>query len=197
MDAAADYAAVRRALTNANLPAYVSYVVRSHAGFDAIHGDDTTTIVVRTSDGKIISGKPPKIEVASGHEYGSDVVRHGPFDPACYQASSATLTTFESHAVEAIALRAVCHEKHDTDHSDDTEFTTLYADPVTHRPLAVVGADSEQFVNVHLDERFVVASGFVLPATFTVKIAGSGPMFWLNVDARVSFSDYRFMSALP
>jgi hypothetical protein len=198
MDAAADYTDVRRALANANLPAYVSYVVRSRAGFDAVQADDTTTIVVRTRDGKVVAGKPPKINIESGGDaYGNDVVQHGPFKPECYAAKSATLTTFEAQPVEAIALEALCHEKHVGEHSGDADFSILYADPATHRPIAVLGQNDEQFVTARLDERFAVTGGFVMPTRFTVKIVGSGPMFWLNVDAAQSYSNYRFLSQAP
>jgi len=46
-------------------------------------------------------------------------------------------------------------------------------------------------------ERFVFTGGYVLPESFSVKVAGSGPMFWLNIDGRISYSDYRFLSQQP
>ncbi len=197
MDAAADYADVKRALSNPNLPAYVSYVIQSHAGFDAVHGDDRTTIVVRTSDGKIVSGKPPKIDIGSNGDYNTDVVRRGPFDVSCYTPESASLTTFEAHPAEAIALRPVCAKSDGGGHDNDTEFRVLYADPATHRPIAVVGHSAEKFITADLDERFTMADDFVVPSSFAVKIAGSGPMFWLNVDATQTYSDYRFLTHRP
>lgn len=203
MDAAADYADVKRLLSNPRLPAYVSYVIHSHAGFDAVHGDAATTIVVRTSDGKIVSGKPPKIDVDSNGDNNTNVVRHGPFDAACYLPESATLSTFEARPAEAIELRSICAKKdggghdHDNDHDNDTDFRVLYADPATHRPIAAVGHTAEKYVTADVDEHFTVADSFVVPSRLTVKIAGSGPMFWLNVDATQTFSDYRFLTHQP
>jgi hypothetical protein len=198
MDASADYAAVGRALSNQNFPPYVSYLVRTHAGFDAIAGDDSSTIVVRTSDGTIVSGKKPKINVGGMPGLSADAIRHGPFDAACYRAESAQLTTFESMPAEAIALRPLCATRDGSDHEDDdTMFSRLYADPRTHRPIAVIGEKNERYVKAHVDERFVLTDGFVVPSSFNVKVVGSGPMFWLNVDARQAYSEFRFLSHWP
>ena len=57
MDAAADYAAARAALSK-TLPAYVSYTVKAHVKMDAITKDATQQVVVRTRDGKILKGNP-------------------------------------------------------------------------------------------------------------------------------------------
>jgi hypothetical protein len=197
LDADADYADVKRALSNPNLPAYVSYVIHSHAGFDAVHSDDQTTIVVRTSDGKIVLGKPPKLDVGSNGDYNTDVVRRGPFDVSCYTPESASLTTFEAHPAEAIALHSVCAKGDGNRHDNDTEFRVLYADPATHRPIAVIGHTAEKYITADLDERFTVADAFVVPSRFAIKIAGSGPMFWLNVDATQTYSGYRFLARQP
>jgi hypothetical protein len=193
-------------MANMHLPAYVTYRVESHAGFDAIKGDETTVIVVRTSDGKIVRGRPPNVQInadsATGTESkptgkaGGNVILDRPFKPECYRASAAAQQTFDAQPAEAIQLEAICHDKDDTDR-DDTDFTTLYADPSTHRPIAVVGERDQQYVKAHIDERFVVAGGYVMPASFTVKVQGSGPMFWLDVDAHQSYSDYKFSAEQP
>ncbi len=194
MDAAADYQTASRLLSSP-LPAYVSYVVDSVSGFDALRMHDTTKIVVRLSDGQIVAGRKPKMQISTGRSYDGDVLRHGPFMPACYAPTGATLTTFEARPAEAIALRPVCREK-SADRSDDTDFGTLYVDPASHEPLAVTGANDERYVTARLAEHFTQAAGHVVPADFHVKVAGSGPMFWLNVDARETFSEYRFMDSL-
>jgi hypothetical protein len=205
MDAAADYADFRRALTSDHLPAYVSYVVRSHAGFDAVGGDDTAKVVVRTSDGKVVAGTPPKISINGDGNVSGELLRRGPFEPACYVPTSATSTMYDGQPAEAIGLRSVCESKTSDDdgdgrsavHSKDTVFSMLYVDPATSRPIAVVGSTSEKYVQVHIEEHFTVAGGHVVPLRFSVKVAGSGPMFWLNVDARSAYSGYHFSAQPP
>ena len=202
MDATADYAQVVRALTATNMPAYVAYALHSAAGFDALHSHETTAIVVRTKDGKIVKGTPPKLQIDSGKNYAGDILRHPPFDPTCYRASAATRATFELQEVEAIALQPTCQRvkraaADKRDHTDDADFQTLYVEPATLRPIAVVGGNSEEYVKAKLDQRFTVVSGYVVPSKFTVKVIGSGPMFWLNVDAGETLSDIRFSATPP
>lgn len=39
--------------------------------------------------------------------------------------------------------------------------------------------------------------GFVVPTQFAVRVVGSGPMFWLNIDAGETYSRFRFSSTPP
>src|ERR1700722_7587164 len=144
MDAAADYAAAKLALTR-TLPAYVSYRVVSHAGAGPFAKDDDQTIVVRTHDGKVVRGKPPSIQIGadSKEDYNRDVVDKPPFDPACYTPTSAHEATFENRSVEALELHQTCgHDENDGD------FGILFVDPQTHAPIAASGGNSDESVAV-------------------------------------------------
>ncbi len=192
LDAAHDYASATRHLQN-TYPAYVAYVQRVHAKVGPIVKNDETTVVVRTSDGSIVKGKPASIQVNVGKTYHGNVVTHPPFDPACYTPLSAARTTYDGVAAEAIALKATCHSKR----SDDEDFSTLYVDPDSHQPLGVTGASIEENVAVHIEEGFGLVDGYTVPTVLAVSVKGKGWMGWLNVAARVSFSHYQFLTTEP
>ncbi len=192
MNAAADYAAARAALGRA-LPAYVSYRVSSHVvGPMNIAHDDVTSIVVRSSDGKIVKGKPPDIKMGADNGYANDVVRHAPFDPACYRATSAKRSIFDARPLEAISLNALCEKGA---HSGD--FDTLYVDPATREPVAVIGGNKDDGVAVVIEQRYAREQRFILPSSFDVTVKGSGLMFWLNVAAHEAYSRYTFTTTPP
>jgi hypothetical protein len=193
MDATADFAAVKQHLTRP-LPAYVTYSVQSHAGMGPFAKTENETIVVRTSDGKIVKGKPPNIQIgADSHsEYEGDVVTHPPFKPNCYDATSAREATFEGRPVEEIRLRDTCeHEKNDGD------FNRIYVDPATHEPIAALGGNTDENVVVHVTERLQRSSDYIVPTSLEVTVKGSGWMAWLDVDAYERISDYKFSSDAP
>jgi len=193
MDAVADYAAAKNALLRP-LPAYVSYRVVSHAGAGPFASDQDQTIVVRTSDGRVVRGKPPSLQIGSNSKthYDKDVVERPPFDPACYTARSAREATFEGKPAEAIALRETCaHDK------DDGDFSELYVDPRTHDPLAAVGDSTDDSVRVRVVQRYVAVEDHFMPSALDVRVKGDGWMSWLDVTAYEHLSDYKFSNAAP
>jgi hypothetical protein len=193
MDAAADYAAAKLALSR-TLPAYVSYRVVSHAGAGPFAKDEDQTIVVRTKDGTVVRGKPPSIQIGanSKEDYNRDVVEKPPFDPACYSPTSARQETFENRPVEALGLHETC--SHD---EDDGDFGVLFVDPQTHAPIAASGGNTDETVAVRVVQRYTAVAGFYMPSALDVSVKGSGWMSWLDVAAFEHFSDYVFSSAAP
>jgi hypothetical protein len=193
MDATADYAAAKLALTR-TLPAYVSYRVVSHAGAGPFVKDEDQTIVVRTRDGEVVRGKPPSIQIGANSKanYNRDVVDKPPFNPACYAPASARRDTFEGRSVEAFELRQTCGRD-----EDDGDFGTLFIDPQTHAPIAAIGGKTDESVAVRVVQRYTPVAGFYMPSALDVRVKGSGWMSWLDVTAFERFSDYVFSSAAP
>jgi len=189
MDAVHDYAAATRFMHN-TFPAYVGYVQRMHAKIGPIVKDEEDAVVVRTSDGKVISGKNATVTIAPGQGFSGNIVLTSPFNPACYSPVSETRDTFEGAAADAIALHETCgHGK------DDPDFTTLYVDPRTQEPLGVVGGTSDNDVRVRLEETFRRVGDRLLPAHFGVIVKGkSFWLGWLDVVAQIDYSRYRFLT---
>jgi len=192
LNATSDYDAARAALGR-TLPPYVSYQVTSHATGMGFAKDDTTTIVVRTRDGKIVKGTPPTVKIGAGTSYSGDVVSQPPFDVACYRATATRRDKYDGRPAEALSLNATGTCEHDR-HGD---FDTLYLDPTTHAPLAAVGNQHDDPVAVHLEQRYVRTGGFILPSAFDVAVKGSSFMFWLNVAAHQSYTHYAFSNSPP
>lgn len=193
MNAAADYAAAKAMFTRP-VPAYASYTVHSHVKMDAIVKDKTNRIVVRTRDGKILKGDPGGIPVSVGHDTGNEPLTDPAFKPACYEAAGARAERFAGRNVEAIALHGLCTSKD----KGQQDFDTLYVDPETHEPIAVVGADtSDQHVDVRLEQHFTSVEGRALPSTLYVRVHGSGLMFWLDVEVNEQYVNYKFSNTEP
>ncbi len=192
MNATSDYAAAR-AFLKPHLPAYVTYTIHSRASFDAVVKDETRTLTVRTSDGKIVKGKAPDVKVDSSNGDASEATDHPPFDANCYSGAEAQAATYDGRSLEAIALTDRCK----TDKHSDTDFQTLYVDPKTYAAVAVVGVRNDGPVAVSLDQRFLKTQGYVMPASFHIHVKGSGLMFWLDVLADQTYSDYRFSDTIP
>jgi len=192
MDAAADYAAALRQLT-APLPAYVTYQERSYASAGPVTKDATQTVVIRTRDGAVLKGSPQKISVSVGKDERVNPVSRSPFNPACYAAVNARERAWNGHPVEAIALHDTCHARDE----DRTDFTDLYVDPMTHRPLVVLGDREDDQVSVALEQRYADIDGHVLPSRFTVHLVGHGIVGFLNVSGGQDYGDYRFSATMP
>jgi hypothetical protein len=192
MDAAADYAAAVR-LLKAPLPAYVSYAERSYAGAGTFTKDVKQIIVVRTLDGAVVKGKPDAIQVSTGHDERVNPVSHPPFDATCYAARAASAAQWDGREVEAIDLRDMCRAKDDS----ETDFQTLYLDPVTHQPLAAVGENGDEHVTVTVEERLATFAGHALPTHLTVHLVGHGIVGFLDVHAGQDYSDYHFSDTMP
>ncbi|HTA40069.1 MAG TPA: hypothetical protein VK760_13380 [Candidatus Acidoferrales bacterium] len=195
MNADADYARVVDLLTKQKLAPYVAYVTRDRISGLAHDGEDGR-IVVRTSDGKIVSGKQHvDVNVANSSFSGldSNPVSQPVFAPHCYRATGETPATLDGSAVLKLTLTATCGSYH------DYPFTTLYVDPQTYRPLEVSGiatpgdGDSKS-VTVALDERYAGFDGRWMPVSLNVDVTGSGVMFWLQVHLREIYSAYEFRS---
>lgn len=195
MDAAADYAAARAMLARP-LPAYVSYVARSHVKFDAIVRDGTQEVVVRTSDGAVIKGRdaihPPFVQVSGEKLGGDEAVTNPAFIPHCYVATGARMDSYDGSKAEAIALRDDCAKS-----PDDKDFDTLYVDPQTHRPIAATGTEIDSPVSVRLEQGFAAAGGYVLPASLYVRVKGTGIMAWLDVLYDRRYENFRFSATEP
>jgi hypothetical protein len=193
MDATADFAAVKQHLARP-LPPYVSYEVVSHAGLGPFAKTENGTIVVRTSDGKIVKGKAPNIQIGADSDstYEGDIVTHPPFKPNCYEATSAQAATFEGRAVEEIRLHDTC------DHGKgDGDFNRVYVDPESHEPIAAAGGNTDEQVVVHVTERIERMADYFVPTSLNVTVKGSGWMAWLDVNAYEHISDYKFSNTAP
>ena len=187
MNAAADYAAALAQLNRA-LPAYVSYVDHTSGGWGPFHGAESRVIVVHVPDGRIIKGHPSAIQIGvNTHLYDNNVVTYPPFQPACYVPDAASGATFDGRPAELIAVHDRCRRP-----DKDAAFQTLYVDPVTHQPLAAVGAVENDRVAVRIEQRFAAFAGHVMPASIDVRVKGHGLMTWLDVTARIAYTDYRF-----
>ena len=160
MDAAADYAAAKAMLTRP-LPAYVSYTVRSHVKFDAIVRDKTSSVTVRTSDGKVVEGEVPDAAPESFNfgpqgRSGMEPVKHPGFQAHCYEATGAETKRYQGATsgswsnLEAISLRGLCAKK-----KGDQDFDTLYVDPQERmNSIAAVGTPGDQTVEVRLEQTY-------------------------------------------
>lgn len=194
MNATADYAAVRKALTKPLAP-YVSYVAQTHAKIGPFTHDGTEHIVIRTSDGKVLSGKTEDIQISSGGSSSpGDVVTRPVFEANCYEATAARSAQFEGKAVEALSIRYTC-PKSGGDHERD--FNTLYVDAASLDPIAAVEIDNDQHVDALLTQHFARFGDRVLPSVLDVRIKGSGFMAWLDITVRQAISDYAFSEHEP
>jgi len=192
MDAPADYAAAARMMTR-SLPAYVSYTIHSSVHTPIVNKEETDAIVVRTSDGKVVKGKRPGVNVeSSDSDHKSPTVRDQPFDPACYTATAARSAQFLGRPAEELTLRGTCK----TDRGDQ-DFSRLYIDPVSHTPIAVTGGDPDKTVAVRLEQRFASVDNHVVPASLLVDIKGTGFMFWLNINVQQEYTKYSFSDKMP
>ena len=190
-----DYARVVALLTKQQLAPYVSY-----AKVDEVRGiakrSDDGRVVVRLSDGKIISGDSSGVEAGDYHGR-ANPVSHPSFDPACYRATGESESTYDGARALKIDLEPTC-ASHNT---DDVEypFTTLYVDPQTLHPINVSGVvkptEDNKDVTVALDQRFGEFDGRVLPSQLNVDVSGHGWMFWLQVHVIERYGDYRFTTS--
>jgi hypothetical protein len=194
LNADADYAQIVSLLTKQQLAPYVSY-----AKSDVVDGFGKHTgaghVVVRVSDGTIVSGDSSGIEAGDYHDR-SNPVSHPTFVAACYRAVTETADTYAGRPALKLTLVPTCQSK---PHDVDYPFTTLYADPQTLHPLDVSGtvkptADSKD-VMVALDQHFADFNGRVMPTQLKVDVSGSGWMFWLQVHVTETYGDYQFLNS--
>jgi hypothetical protein len=194
MNADSDYARVVEILSKQTLARYVSYAHQSRVTGLA-RDTEGDRIVVRTSDGKIVAGN-----ASSGLDGRSSYARHESnpvskpaFDAACYRATGERLSPYGEASALEIALVSIC------DKDPNNAFSTLYVDPHSLRPLEVKGwsFDHEQVgrVKIVLDERFAVFDGRTMPAALRVDVTGSGLLFWVQVHADETYSDYQFLDS--
>jgi hypothetical protein len=193
MSADVDYARVVELLSKQQLAPYVAYVARDRlSGLANDHEDGR--IVVRTSDGRVVSGKQHfdvDIGDSSFNGLNSNPVSKPVFAPHCYRATGEALATLDESPVLKLTLTPTCGSYH------DYPFTTLYVDPQTFRPLEVSGVatpgdgDSKS-VTVALDQRYAAFDGRWMPVSLKVDVTGSGFMFWLQVHLNEIYSEYEF-----
>jgi hypothetical protein len=194
ISADSDYARIVALLTKQQLAPYVSYYAKEN--IEGVKHDDDGRVVVRTSDGKIVSGRSSGIEAGDYHSH-ANPVSHPAFDPACYRATKESQATFEGQTVIKLDLVPTCSNHNDGD--VEHPFTTLFADAQTLRPLDVSGkvvpTGDNKVVTVALDQRFAEFSGHVLPSRLKVDVTGTSFMFWLQVHVDETYSDYRFTAS--
>jgi hypothetical protein len=190
VNAAADYAAAVAQLNRA-LPAYVSYVDHTSGGWGPFHGDSSQVIVVHVPDGRVVKGRPGGVHIGiNTSSFEDNVVTHPPFEPTCYVPDAAGSATFDGRPVERIAVHDRC------DRTDkDAAFNALYVDPVTREPLAAAGGSDDDRVAVRIEQRFAPFAGHIMPASIDVSVKGHGLMSWLDVSARIRYTDYRFSAS--
>ena len=197
MNADVDYARVVEILTKQQLAPYVAYTAHDRVSGMA-NDHESGRIVVRTSDGKIVSGKQ-QFDVDVGNSsfkgFNSNPVSKPVFDPHCYRASSEAPATLDGSPALKLALVPTCGPYH------EYPFATLYADPQTLRPLEVSGTahgdDDSKSVTVALDQHFAAFDGRWMPSSLTIDVTGTGFMFWLQVHVKEIYSDYRFTPTQP
>ena len=191
MNAAADYAAAKAMLTRA-LPAYVSYDVHSHVKLDAFVRNETSNVVVRTSDGVIVKGKVPEAAAGglhiSGNTYSAmEPVARPAFKVRCYEAAGARMRLYGGRNLEAISLRSLCRKG-----SGAKGFDTLYVDPRSREPIAAAGSDIDEPVRLSVVEQFSRVKGHALPSSFRLRIQGSGFMVWLDLLIDQRYDNFGF-----
>jgi hypothetical protein len=192
MSADADYARVVDFLAKQQLAPYVAYTAR-----DRITGlakdSSGERIVVRLSDGKIVSGKQ-NVDVNVGDSsyngLDSNPVAKPAFRAQCYRATDESATTLDEEPVLKLAIAPTCGSSH------EFPFSTLYIDPKTYRPLEVSGAatpsEGSKSVTVALDQRYAAFDGRWMPESLSIDVTGSGLMFWLQVHVKEIYSAYDF-----
>ena len=179
MSADADYARVVATMRHA-LPAYVAYIQSARVrGMGAV--ESTSRIVLRTADKKVVHGGEPGVVNIDAEV----------FDPECYRPTGEETTSRDGRTVVSFTLAPTCRA------AGKDPFTTLYADPVTMRPTEVTGTRESERVRVSVEEKFSTVRDWSVPASFKVDIEGSGIVFWLQIHALKTFSDYRFYASDP
>jgi hypothetical protein len=198
LSADADYAHIVSLLRKQQLAPYVAYLKSDHATGMA-HVQSDGRVVVRISDGSIVSGESSGIEAGDYHNH-SNPVTHPSFDPACYRATSESSATYNDIPAIKFELSPVCRDPDSNDKDgDDYPFTTLFANPQDLRPIAVSGSfrpsDPHADVTVKLDQRYDVFDGRVLPSRLKVDVDGGGWMFWLHIHVTETYHDYQFLKS--
>jgi hypothetical protein len=191
-----DYARIVAQLTKQQLAPYVSYTkTDTFNGMGSSKHDGR--VVVRISDGAIVSGDSSGVEAGDYHGRANPVT-HSSFEAACYRATSEAESSYNGQPAIRIELTPKCESENTGD--TDYPFTTLYADARTLLPLdvngTVVPADAHKSVTIALDQTYAEFDGRVLPARLKVDVAGSGWMFWLHVHVTETYADYRFLNTL-
>jgi hypothetical protein len=174
-----DYARVVETMRHP-LPAYVAYVQRNVVRMmGAVESE--SRIVVRTADKQVVHGHAPR-EV---------VIDKGVFDPACYRPTGEASASRNGRNVLSFALASTCNG------TDKNPFTMLYVDPVSMRPIEATAIRRNESVRVSVSETFSTVREWSLPASLKVDIEGSGLVFWLQVHALQTFSNYGFYASDP
>jgi hypothetical protein len=198
MNAETDYARIVDMLAKQPLAAYVAYDAR-----DDVNGlgkaDQMNHIVVRVSDGKVVSGHSNVTMKTGSQNAEFNPITHPAFKADCYRATSETPASYDGVDAVKFALVATCKEPASDSH--EYPFTTLFADAKTLHPLYAIGSvpetDDDKNVAVSVEEQFGDFGGRVLPTLLKVDISGSGIMFWLQVHVREAYANYRFLNTQP
>lgn len=195
LNADADYARMVLLLSKQQLAPYVSYVKTDTVDGLGKH-KDSGRIVVRVSDGAIVSGASDEQLNVSDYRGHYNPITHPPFDPACYRATAEADAEYDGGSALKFTLAAVCKNRPG---DNDYPFTTLYVDPDTMHPLDVTGTakptDDNKDVSISLDLHYRDFGGRVLPASVKVDVSGAGWMFWLQVHVTETYADYRFSNS--
>jgi hypothetical protein len=174
-----DYARVVEVMRHA-LPAYIAYVQRNVVRVVG-EVESKSRIVVRTADKKVVHGHAPD----------AVVIDKGVFDPACYRPTGEAAASRNGRNVVSFTLAPTCNG------TDKNPFTKLYVDPVSMRPIEATGIRRNENVRVSVSERFSTVREWSVPASLKVDIEGTGFVFWLQVHALMTFSDYGFYASDP
>jgi hypothetical protein len=189
-----DYARIVSLLGKQQLAPYVSY--QKHDTINGFSGKHGNHVVVRTSDGSIVTGEDSGIEAGDYHHH-SNPVTHPTFDRACYRATDETETTYGGRPALRLTLAPTCASKNP--HDVEYPFTTLYADKDNMQLLDVNGTveptDDNKSVTVALDEQYETFDGRILPSRLKVDVSGSGWMFWLQVHVTETYDTYQFLNS--
>jgi hypothetical protein len=189
---AADYARALAYLDRTRLPAYVSFVEQARACGLGNDREVPQRIVVRMSDGAIVSGAPPAnvhVVHTNNGDSGNPFRDHGLFDPKCYVAKSEDETRWNGQPALRFRLQPTC--------KDDNSISELYADPQTLRPIAVDGniADTDSNMTVAMELRYATVGQYTVPLAIRAHAVGHGWLFWARERVDVEYTDYQFYAS--
>ena len=189
----ADYARAVAYLDKTRLPAYVSFIEKTAARGLGDDREAPRRLYVRMPDGVIVRGTPPgEVHVVGTNNGDSDnpFRKERMYEPRCYTPTSETRTQLHGSPALRFALQSAC--------TDTMDFTELYADPETLRPIAVDGnvADTDgSHMTTASEVRYATVGPYTVPSGLSAHAVGHGWLFWARERVEVTYTDYRFFEA--
>ena len=133
----AEYARIVAMLAHQQLAPYVAYAKNDNVT-GVGHFDKQSRVVVRVSDGTIVSGESSGIEAGDYHNR-SNPVTHPAFIASCYRPTAESNETYAGRPALRFTLEPTCATEHGDQTSEEYPFSTLHADAQTLAPLNLSG----------------------------------------------------------